>query len=449
MSTLRDAMSHAALGWVKPELDETLRQVRNEVEYYAEDPSDAGRMRFCAGYLHQVQGTLRMVELYAPAMVAEELEQLANAIGAGEVPDRDEACATLMRGSVLLPDYLERLQNGHRDIPIVLLPLLNDIRSARAAPGINESVLFAFAPDSVTATEAELDHARGSLSGRNRELLDTVGNAVKEELLRIKDALDLHLRTGGDPVQLQTQVNELGAVADTLGMMGLGVARGVVVQQRDALRGVVQGEQQIDESLLLDIAGALLYVDASLDDQVAHLGAGGSGEDDPSAVENRRTVEVLAHEAIANFAAAREHFVAFIETNWNHQQLQEVPRLLGEVSGALRMLDLATPADYLQGVRQYITVELIGRQRVPSGRQLDTLADAMASLEYYLEALRERRPGREEILDITRTSLETLRYWPLPGCAVGRADRRARHPERTAAGQRAAVVPGRHLRPAA
>jgi len=414
MSTLRDAMSNAALGWVKPELDETLRQVRNEVEYYAEDPADGSRMRFCAGYLHQVQGTLRMVELYAPAMVAEEMEQLANAIGAGEVPDRDEACATLMRGSVLLPDYLERLQNGHRDIPIVLLPLLNDIRAARAAPGINESVLFAFAPDSASATEAELDHARGSLSGRNRELLDTVGSAVKEELLRIKDALDLHLRTGGEPAQLQTQVDELGAVADTLGMMGLGVARGVVVQQRDALRGVVSGEQQIDETLLLDIAGALLYVDASLDDQVAHLGAGGNGEDDPSAAEGRRTVEVLAHEAIANFAAAREHFVAFIETNWNHQQLHEVPRLLGEVAGALRMLDLGTPADYLQGVRQYISVELIGRQRVPSGRQLDTLADAMASLEYYLEALRERRQGRDDILDITRTSLETLRYWPLP-----------------------------------
>lgn len=414
MSSLRDAMSHAALGWVKPELDETLRQVRNEVEYYAEDPTDASRMRICAGYLHQVQGTLRMVELYAPAMVAEELEQLANAIGAGRVADRDEACATLMRGSVLLPDYLERLQNGHRDIPIVLMPLLNEIRASRGEEGVTDSVLLAFAPDSVTATEAELDHARGSLSGRNRELLDTVGSAVKEELLRIKDALDLHLRTGGAPEQLQTQANELGAVADTLGMMGLGVARGVVVQQRDALRGVVEGRQQIDENLLLDIAGALLYVDASLDDQVAHLGAGGSGEDDPSAVENRRTVEVLAHEAIANFAAAREHFVAFIETSWNHAELQDVPRLLGDVSGALRMLDLGTAADYLRGVQQYIEAELIGRQRVPSGRQLDTLADAMASLEYYLEALRDRRPGREDILEITRSSLEALRYWPLP-----------------------------------
>ncbi|AWH30170.1 Hpt domain-containing protein [Stenotrophomonas sp. YAU14A_MKIMI4_1] len=413
-SSLRDAMSHAALGWVKPELDETLRLVRNEVEYFVEDPADGSRMRICAGYLHQVQGTLRMVELYAPAMVAEELEQLAVAVGEGRVADRDEACATLMRGSVLLPDYLERLQNGHRDIPIVLMPLLNEIRAARGEEGVNDSVLFAFAPESVTATEAELDHARGSLSGRNRELLDTVGSAVKEELLQVKDALDLHLRTGGAPQQLQEQVTKLGAVADTLGMMGLGAARGVVVQQRDALLGVVEGRQQIDEDLLLDIAGALLYVDASLDDQVAHLGAGGSGEDDPSAVENRRTVEILAHEAIANFAAAREHFVAFIETSWNHGELQDVPRLLGDVSGALRMLDLGTAADYLRGVQQYIEAELIGRQRVPSGRQLDTLADAMASLEYYLEALRDRRPGREDILDITRSSLEALRYWPLP-----------------------------------
>jgi len=411
-------MSHAALGWVKPELDETLRQVRNEVEAYVEEPSDSGRMRFCAGYLHQVQGTLRMVELYAPAMVAEEMELLANAVREDAVPDREEACATLMRGTVLLPDYLERLQNGHRDIPIVLLPLLNEIRAARGAEGINESVLFAFNPDAGDASPAELEHARGSLSGRNRELLDTVGGAVKEELMRIKDALDLHVRTGGNPADLQVQVNELGAVSDTLGVMGLGVARGIVAQQRDALREVVSGSRNIDDNLLLDIAGALLYVDASLDDQVAHLGASVDGEDDPASVETRRTVEVLAHEAIANFTAARESFVAFIETNWDHQRLTEVPRLLGEVSGALRMLDLPVPADYLQAVREYIKVELVERQRVPSGRQLDTLADAMASLEYYLEALRDRRPGREDILDITRSSLESLRYWPLPTATV-------------------------------
>ncbi len=421
MSTLRDAMSHAALGWVKPELDETLRQVRNEVEQFVEEPTDTSRMRFCAGYLHQVQGTLRMVELYAPAMVAEELELLANAVRDGAVLDRDEACATLMRGTVLLPDYLERLQNGHRDIPIVLLPLLNEIRAVRGAEGINESVLLAFNPDAGDATPAELEHARGSLQGHNRELLDTVGSAVKEDLMRIKDALDLHVRTGGNPADLQTQVNELRAVSDTLGMMGLGVARGIVAKQRDALSEVVAGSRTIDDSLLLDIAGSLLYVDASLDDQVAHLGANEDGAEDAASVETRRTVEVLAHEAIANFTAARESFVAFIETNWDHARLAEVPRLLDEVSGALRMLELPEPAEYLHAVSHYIQNELIARQRVPSGRQLDTLADAMASLEYYLEALRDRRSGREEILDITRSSLETLHYWPVPMAGVAAA----------------------------
>ncbi|KAF1686502.1 hypothetical protein B1992_08105 [Pseudoxanthomonas broegbernensis] len=563
MSALRDAMSHAVLGWVKPELDETLRQARGEIEAYVENPEDDSRMRFCAGYLHQVQGTLRMVELYAPAMVAEEMELLAHALQQGAANDRDEACATLMRGTVLLPDYLERLQNGHRDIPIVLLPLLNDIRAARGATGLNESVLFApdlagplpeqvpeistlpwslrqdhvasaqarfeeamagwpehgapadpaalsaaasallenarhdstrrmlwvlscaaqalqdgalapgdglrgafagiaravrqahaedpapagaqgvasqeptrqllylvaqartahpaldalrgaFELDTHAPTEAELDHARGSLAGRNRDLLNTVGGVVKEELLRVKDALDLHLRTGGDAAALQPQAEELTKVADTLGMLGLGVARDVVQQQRDALAAIARGEQPASEGALLDIAGALLYVDASLDDQVARLGAPGEDAEDAAAAEARRTIEVLAHEAIANFAAAREHFVAFIETNWDHARLDEVPRLLEEVAGALGMLDLPQPASYLEGVRRYIAVELLARRRVPSGRQLDTLADAMASLEYYLEALRDRRPNREEILEIARASLENLNYWPLP-----------------------------------
>ncbi|WP_425522807.1 Hpt domain-containing protein [Xanthomonas citri] len=266
--------------------------------------------------------------------------------------------------------------------------------------------------------------------------------------MRVKDALDLHLRTGGEIAELQTQVNDLGSVADTLGMMGLGVARSVVVQQRDALARVVDGQTQMDESVLLDIAGALLYVDASLDDQVASLGAdpgdGTEVSNSANSSEVRRTVDVLAQEAIANFGAAREHFVAFIETNWDHARLAEVPHLLGEVGGALRILELPQAADYLEGVRRYVDLELIGKQRVPSGRQLDTLADAMASLEYYLEALRERRPGREEILDITRNSLETLRYWPLPSGQPSDLPVGADQPGSAAEPQPAAAPPLQH-----
>lgn len=563
MTVMREAIDTTTLGWIKPELDETLRLAQQEIEAYAENPADTSRMRHCADQLHQVHGTLRMVELYAPAMVAEEMERLALALQRGQVADRDEACAALMRGVVLLPDYLERLQGGHRDIPIVLLPLLNELRATRGEAGLNESVLFApdldrplpatlpsvlptaapsrlgssphlaalrdalaswpeegnpahpeklagaidgllgevvlepvrrmlwvassvagalrdgalpptralrqafggverearlmLADDGFGAhrsepaaeptrqllyhvahsdgrhpalddlrhtfelaahlpSESELEHARGSLSGRNRALLDTVAAAIKEDLLRVKDALDLHLRTGQSGVaELKPQVEVLGRVSDTLGMMGLGVARTVVLQQRDAMDEIVSGKRPADEGALLDVAGALLYVDASLDDQVSRLGLPDDRADDHLlAGEARKVLDVLVREAIANFGDARQAFVAFVETNWDHAELAEVPRVLDEVGGALRMLELSQPADYLTGVKRYTEVELIGRKRVPNGQQLDTLADALASLEYYLEALREQRPNRNNILDITRQSLEALRYWPLP-----------------------------------
>ncbi|HHW4680806.1 MAG TPA: Hpt domain-containing protein, partial [Xylella taiwanensis] len=414
MNALRDAMSHAALGWVKPDLDEVLGQARREIESFVEKPADTIRMFSCADYLYQVQGTLRMLELYAPAMVAEEMERLAKVMQANGVDDHEEACAVLMRGTLLLPDYLERLQNGHRDIPIVLLPLLNEIRAARGESRLNENVLFAFNPEVRNVTETELDHARSSLSGCNRQLLDTVGSEVKEELLRVKEALDLYLRIGGDVADLRTQILELSSVADTLAMMGLGIARSLVLQQRDALLRVVESGEQADEAQLLDIASALLHVDASLDNQVASLGADTDGDVALVNVETRRTLDVLAHEAIANFTAARECFVAFIESNWDQACLVKVPGLLSEVGGALSILELPQASSYMEGVRRYIECELIAKRRVPGPRELDTLADAIASLEYYLEALRERRPGREDILEITRNSLEALSYWPFP-----------------------------------
>ncbi len=565
----QDNIDFTTLTWVKPELDETLRQARNALQSYVEEGENPAELKACAGLLHQVQGTLRMVELYGAAMVAEEMEQLSKALVDGKIEKRDDAYAVLMQGIVQLPDYLERLQSGHRDIPIVLLPLLNSLRDARGEKGLAEDVLFSpdlsrplpasaagpavpmphdelrrraealrnlyqgallrwLKDDNSTATvrdltdvceqlvqittaesarrlfwvaagtldalgknafpvsnplkqalskvereikrladgadsafrsdppidltrqllyfvahensdhgrigeirevfglsanvpsEAELAHARGSLTGHNRALLETVAGAIKEDLMRVKDALDLHLRTtDAAPGDLLGQVEALDRIADTLGMIGLGVPRRVVQEQRTAIHDVTTGQRRNDEATLLDIAGALLYVEASLDDQVERLGRGDTGSAETTAMplpdsESRKVMEVLLKEAIGNFAQARQCFVAFVETHWDHAQLADVPRLLEEVSGALRILDIQPPSHYLTAVRRFTEKELLQRHRVPNGQQMDRLADTLASLEYFLEALRDRRPNRDQILDVARKSLEALGYWPLP-----------------------------------
>lgn len=100
---IRDAIDHTALGWVKPEIDEALRQARIDLETFAEAPGETAPLQTIVDHLHQVQGTLRILELQTPAMVAGELEQLAVALHDGKVSASDDVLALLMRGMVQLP----------------------------------------------------------------------------------------------------------------------------------------------------------------------------------------------------------------------------------------------------------------------------------------------------------------------------------------------------------
>ncbi len=565
---LDEDIDFTTLGWVKSELDETLHQARLSLEAFVQDQADTSQMRFCATYLHQVQGTLRMVELYGAAMVAEEMEQLAKSLLDGVVSDREGAYAVLMRGMMQLPDYLERLQGGHRDVPLVLLPLLNELRGCRGEAQIGETALFmpdlnaelpSFVPglaaapapaaqqralaalrtqlqlpllawirnqgdaarhlaamrgvldgicaqcyslpgrrlwwiaggvaeglerglldehsveakkligkvdrnvralieegetalargdceelarsllyyvaharpgserlaaiydtyrlDRLLPSQSEIAHAEGALAGHNRMLLDTVARAIKEDLLRVKDALDLYLRNAEhDPRQLAGEADALARVADTLGMLGLNVPRRVVHEQRETVAQLAAGARTVDESTLLDVAGALLYVESSLDDHIDRLGAEGGDDAElqlPKA-EARRLLEAVLKEASTNLARVKDDLVAFIESPWVHARVAAVPELLDELVGALRMLDVPRLPELVGAIGRFVHNELVADQRVPTAEQMDLLADALASVEYFLEAVREQRPQRERILDVTQRSLSALGYWPAP-----------------------------------
>jgi len=52
-----------SLQWVRGEIQETLKQSQQALEAFAENREDHSRLRFCLNHLHQVHGTLKMVEL--------------------------------------------------------------------------------------------------------------------------------------------------------------------------------------------------------------------------------------------------------------------------------------------------------------------------------------------------------------------------------------------------
>lgn len=139
---MSDRHDYVALEWVKGEIAETLKQARQALEAFVENTQDPTRMRFCLTYVHQVHGTLQMVEFYGAALLAEEMEQLAQALMEGRVTNQGEALEVLMQAILQLPVYLDRIQSARRDLPMVVLPLLNDLRAARGEKLLSETSLF-------------------------------------------------------------------------------------------------------------------------------------------------------------------------------------------------------------------------------------------------------------------------------------------------------------------
>ena len=126
-------ISQQNLELVSQGLTETLQSARVALEEFIEDPGQQQTLRQAAEHLHVVQGVLRMVEIYGAALLTEEMEKVISYLlksQRGEKTQTD-ALEALSRSMVQLPAYLDRVVNGGRDIALILLPLLNDLRSVR------------------------------------------------------------------------------------------------------------------------------------------------------------------------------------------------------------------------------------------------------------------------------------------------------------------------------
>jgi chemosensory pili system protein ChpA (sensor histidine kinase/response regulator) len=556
-----DRHDYVALEWVKGEIAETLKQARQALEAFVENPQDATRMRFCQTYVHQVLGTLQMVEFFGAALLAEEMEQLAGAMIDGRVTNQGEALEVLMQSILQLPVYLDRIQTARRDLPMVVLPLLNDLRAARGekllsetslfvpdmsgrnpalshetinelrtaelpvllrklrqmlqmalvgvirnqdlptnlgymarvfarlenlckdsplgplwqiasgvveglangsvangtsirtllrqvdkelkrlleqgADGLNQSapdelsknLLFYVAKSSAQSPRVRklkeqyrlddalpdsdvIDEERARLAGPDRDAMRSVVAALCEELVRVKDSLDLFVRSDRTQVaELEALSAPLKQIADTLAVLGFGQPRKVIADQLDVVSGLAKGQGEPSDAVLMDVAGALLYVEATLAGMVGPAQGGSREESHLPITDVAQIHQLVIKEARNGLEQAKDAIIEFIASQWNHEHLARVPELLTQVRGGLEMIPLQRAADLLKACNRYIQEQLLARKAVPNWQNLDTLADAITSVEYYLERLAEDHATQGDlILDVAEESLESLGY---------------------------------------
>ena len=564
---MADNRNFAALDWLIHEISETLKEARQALESYVENPKDAARIRFCLTHIHQVHGSLQMVEFYGAAMLAGEMEQLTQAMIAGRVANTSEAQEVLMRAILQFPLYLDQVKATRKDNPLVVLPLLNDLRAVRGESLLTDTKLFVpnltpakkvsgarllvtndnvqfqamvlklrqmyqyaasgfirgvnpeenlaylqkafsrlqklthgtarfalwdislalveaieidaieisvavknllrqldteikvlavhgikalnsftndeliknllyyvaragkhapgFPPNSQLQRIYETYHleeallegkeggeeAQNMLSVPDSEAMRSVVGALKEELNLIKGSLDICLAGGDTQSALSDALPIVKRVADTLAVLGLGDLRKRVLEQGAALDLVVESSSQLSDEQLLAVASQLIAVENSLD-SLAEMGAQEKEGSDESDITLTRAKESVLRESRNGLEHAKDAIIEYIASQWNHQHLQSVPTTLREIRGGLEIMPLPRPARILGACARFIEEQLLQQDATPQWTTLDTLADAITSVEYYLERLSSggRKEENDLLLSVAEESVASLGY---------------------------------------
>jgi chemosensory pili system protein ChpA (sensor histidine kinase/response regulator) len=264
-------------------------------------------------------------------------------------------------------------------------------------------------------SESDRRAASESLSGFNEALFSNVSAGACERIERIKERLDGFMHAGpGEATDLKVIAEDLHVLGNIVGMIGLEELGSILAEQERHVRSMLEDGQSLQESGLMPVANALLEVEAVL----REINAGNAVLDRSRTTRDivyRQGLEAVIRELIADMAGAREQIDNYIRMPGKRDALADVPQQLDKVRDGLLLAGEERAAALVVQVCAYVSRELIAGEQVPGDQQLDTLADAICSIEYYAEGLNEGAVSGDMVLDVAEQSLEKLGYSPLSG----------------------------------
>jgi len=393
------------------------------------------RPRFQIGLLGYIRGERPVQNLEILAKVAEKLEQVAETqpvfqlwwvVGAILEAVRAnglEGSATLKR---LLGQADRQIKTLYElgearyceDPPVDLLNnLLYYVARASTTGGRIAAVRASFKLSELLPVDDSIEHERESLSAPSVKLMRTVAAAIKEDLSKVKDVLDIFVRRGGGRSdELAPQLELLKKISDTLGVLGLGELRQRVQEEISELSGIVTDGKTPPEESLIKVAGVLLSVEDSLDDQLVRLilppASAAQAADLPADhdLEFRLVSEAVLRECIVNLARVKEAVSIAVQQpgDFSPQGLDNVPQLLRGITAGLLMLGKGRAVELMDAIGVQVRKLIEPGAPAPDALRLERVADAIVSIEYYMETLQSGRNDPWYMLDNAEMCLKTL-----------------------------------------
>ena len=303
--------------------------------------------------------------------------------------------------------------------PVELLNnLLYYVGRSESTGGRVSAVRASFRLTELLPVDESIEQERENLSAPSVKLMQTVAAAIREDLGKVKDVLDIFVRRGaGQPQELASQVELLRKIGDTLGVLGLGELRAGVQAETERLGKIVAGQLKADETTLVEIAATLIGVEDKLDDQLVGLilpkdtgEFAQVGEDN----EFQQVQSAVLRECIVNMARIKEAITQSVGGTLDASGLDSWQDLMRGIEAGLLLLGKGRAVDIIEAItRQLKRVMQPGVHVLPPGF-VDRLADAIVSIEYYMETLQAGRSDPWYMLDNAQSCVQALEQQQTP-----------------------------------
>jgi chemosensory pili system protein ChpA (sensor histidine kinase/response regulator) len=304
------------------------------------------------------------------------------------------------------------------DPPIDLLNnLLYYVARATSGGGRISAVRASFKLAELLPVDDSIELERENLSAPSVKLMRTVAAAIKEDLSKVKDVLDIFVRRGGGQTdELAPQLELLKKISDTLGVLGLGELRQRVQDEISALSQIVGEGKAPPEDALVRVAGVLLSVEDSLDEQLVRLILPAPSDQALTELpadqdhEFRQVSEAVLRECIVNLARIKEAVSVAVQkpNEFSPQGLDNVPQLLRGITAGLLMLGKVRAVELMDAIGTQVRKLVEPGAPPPDAIRLERVADAIVSIEYYMETLQNGRTDPWYMLDNAEMCLKTL-----------------------------------------
>lgn len=288
-------------------------------------------------------------------------------------------------------------------------------RSGSASPEVAE-ILKAYQLAPSEYPEVMMETHRKRLYGPGADVLKSLSDALQEELNQLKDKLDI-VERGIEPdiAELSTIAASLESLSNTLLMLDLKQLSGLAKSEAGKLRSWEAEKRLPSNDELYVLADAVLSIEEAAMQMVTR---GITSETDALAdvkvskreesPYRREAMIVVADEARSALTLAKRAITAFIESDYDKMHLANLPATLHGIWGGFKMLDDPDAASVLQRVAVSIQGKLLDEREPPSMSVLEALADALTSLEYYIESIGTRDDRNMDLLKLAESSLNDV-----------------------------------------